>query len=212
METIVERASGAIRRKQIKRATLEIISEEGLKKLSTKNLANHVHLSEGAIFRHFHSKNDIILSIVNDIKEDLLKPLQKIVEKQTPPDKRLEEFMCFHVNYLKKNSGVTILLFTEAAYQNSGSLKKQLNEIFRYIKQYFGKIIHDGIALGLWDNSISVDAISTLYIGIPITMSIEMKLAPEIFSYQNFCGQMLQLVSHLLVYPKDKITIENKNL
>ena len=203
MKTVAERASGTVRRKQIKKASLEIISEEGMKRLSTKNLANHVHFSEGAIFRHFHSKNEIIFSIIDDVKEELLKPLQHIVEKQTPPDKRLEEFMCFHVNYLEKNCGVTILLFTEATYQNSELLKKHLNEIFRYIKQYFGKIIHDGIALGIWDNSISVDAISSLYIGIPITMNIEMQLIPETFSYQNFCSQMFQLVSHLLICPKD---------
>ena len=57
MKTVAERASGTVRRKQMKKATLEIISNEGLKKLSTKNLTLHVHLSEGAIFRHFHSKN-----------------------------------------------------------------------------------------------------------------------------------------------------------
>jgi AcrR family transcriptional regulator len=199
MNTIVERASGSVRKKQIKRATLEIISNEGMKKLSTKNLAHYVHLSEGAIFRHFHSKDEIILSIIDDVKEDLLNALRRIAGKQTPPDKRLEEFMCYHVNYLKKNSGVTILLFTEATYENSELLKKQLNEIFHYIKQYFGKIVHDGITSGIWDNTISVDAISTLYIGIPITMNIEIKLEPDIFSYQNFCSQMYHLVSRLLV-------------
>jgi len=198
MKTVAQRASGTVRRKQIKRATLEIISEEGMKKLSTKNLADHVHLSEGAIFRHFHSKNEIILSIIDDVKSDLLKPLQEIADKPVSPDKRLEEFMCFHVSYLKQNSGVTILLFTEAAYQNNDMLKKQLNELFGLIKQYFGKIVHDGIATGLWDSDISVDTISFLYIGIPITMSIEMSLVPDVFSYKNFCGQMLRLILRLL--------------
>ncbi len=199
MKTVVERASGTVRKKQIKKATLEIISGEGFKNLSTKNLASHVHLSEGAIFRHFHSKNDIILSIFSDVKDDLLKSLQKIAEKQTPPQKRLEEFMRFHIKYLKLNNGVTILLFTEAAYQNNNLLKKQLNQFFWLIKQYFGKIIHDGIALGIWNSTLSVDTISSLYIGIPITMNIEMNLIPEIFSYDNFCSQMFLLISRLLV-------------
>ncbi len=202
MNTIVHRVSGAVRKKQIKKATLEIISEEGLKKLSTKNLAGHVHLSEGAIFRHFHSKNDIILSIFADVKEDLLKSLRNIAEKQTPPEKRLQEFMSFHINYLKVNNGVTILLFTEAAYQNNVLLRIQLNEFFWLIKQYFGKIIHDGIAIGLWDSALSVDNISSLYVGIPITMNIEMNLVPETFSSDNFCSQMFMLISRLLVCPK----------
>ncbi len=204
MDVIVHRASGTVRKKQIKKATLEIISEEGLKKLSTKNLAGHVHLSEGAIFRHFHSKNDIILSIFADVKEDLLKSLRNIAEKQTPPEKRLQEFMSFHINYLKVNNGVTILLFTEAAYQNNELLKIQLNEFFWLIKQYFGKIIHDGIAVGLWDSALSVDNISSLYVGIPITMNIEMNLVPETFSYDNFCSQMFMLILRLLVCPENR--------
>lgn len=198
MTEIIERAPGSVRRRQIKKATLDIIYEDGLKKFSTKNLAQHIHMSEGAVFRHFHTKNDIILAIMEDVKNDLLQPLQQIARKNTSPEKRLEEFMCFHITYLKKNKGVTILLFSEATYENDNLLKKQLDKFFRMIKQYFGKIIHDGIALGKWNSSLSVDSLASLYIGIPITLSIELSLNPEIFTYKNFCGQMLNLMLRLL--------------
>ncbi len=199
MSEIVERASGTVRKRQIKKATLDIIYNEGLKNLSTRNLAQHIHLSEGAIFRHFHSKNEIILSIMEDVKNDLLVELQHIANKKTLPEKRLEEFTCYHVKYLKNNKGVTILLFTEAAYQNNDLLKKQLNEFFRLIKQYFGKIIHDGIAQKMWNCALSVDSLATLYMGIPITLNIELNLNPEVFTYKNFCGQMLVLIKRALV-------------
>jgi len=199
MSEIVERASGTVRKRQIKKATLDIIYNEGLKNLSTRNLAQHIHLSEGAIFRHFHSKNEIILSIMEDVKNDLLVELQHIANKKTLPEKRLEEFTCYHIKYLKNNKGVTILLFTEAAYQNNDLLKKQLNEFFRLIKQYFGKIIHDGIAQKMWNCALSVDSLATLYMGIPITLNIELNLNPEVFTYKNFCGQMLVLIKRALV-------------
>ena len=100
---------------------------------------------------------------------------------------------------LKENKGVTILLFTEAAYQNNDLLKKQLNEFFRLIKQHFGKIIHDGIAQKIWNCALSVDSLATLYMGIPITLNIELNLNPEVFTYKNFCGQMLVLIKRALV-------------
>lgn len=204
METTAKRASGSIRRKQIKKATLEIISEEGLKKLSTKNLAHHVHLSEGTIFRHFTSKKAIILSILDDVKQTLLLPLQKIVEQSVPANKKLHEFICFHLNYLREHDGVTILLFTEATYQNDVILKKKLNNFFRYIQQYFERIIQEGIADKLWDYTLPVEVISSLYMGIPITKSIEMKLSPEAFSNQKFCLQMSNLIFRLLIIPIHK--------
>ena len=199
MESVTrKRESGKLRKKQIKRATLEIISDEGLKRLSTKNLAQHVHLSEGAIFRHFHSKEDILLSIMDDVRKDLLDPLRQIAFDTASPHTRLQKFMCFHLDYLQKNNGVTILLFTEAAYQNSAPMLIRLNKLFTQIKYDFEKIVEDGIAGGLWSGTFALDALSFLYLGIPITMSIEMKLIPEFFANHDFCPQMLRLVYRLL--------------
>ena len=53
------RLSTETRQAQIKEAVLDIISTEGLAKLSTKNLAAKVGVSEGAIYRHF--KSDLFL-------------------------------------------------------------------------------------------------------------------------------------------------------
>lgn len=58
MTVIVERKSGSVRKKQIKKATLEILFQEGVKRLLTKNITTHAHLSEGVIFHHFHSKKE----------------------------------------------------------------------------------------------------------------------------------------------------------
>ncbi len=206
MKTTTKRAPGSIRRKQIKRATLEIISVEGLKRLSTKNLAQHVNLSEGTIFRHFHSKEDILLSIMEDVRKELNQPLHEIAMKTAAPEVRLKEFMCFHLDYLKRNNGVTILLFTDAAYQNSAPMLKELHDLFRQVKQDFEIIIRDGIATGVWQQGFALDAISFLYLGIPITMSIEMKLIPELFAEHDFCPQMLRLVYRLLGTTKQKVS------
>ncbi len=198
MAVNTKRAPGIIRKQQIKKATLDIIHEEGLKKLSTRNLAQYIHMSEGAIFRHFHTKNDIILSIMEDVRKDLLEPLKHIVTSNKSPEKRLEEFICFHISYLEKNEGITILLFTEATYENNKLMKNQLVNFFSLIKQYFGKIIHDGIASETWNISVPVDSLATLYMGIPITMNIEMNLNPKIFTYNNFCNEMMDLIKRII--------------
>ncbi|OYT14868.1 MAG: hypothetical protein B7C24_16045 [Bacteroidetes bacterium 4572_77] len=52
-----------VRQEEIKQAVLEIVRIEGIKAISTKNLAKYTGLSEGAIFRHFKTKRDIIISI-----------------------------------------------------------------------------------------------------------------------------------------------------
>jgi len=53
-----------IRQEEIKQAVLDIIYTDGLKNLSTHNLAKRIDMSEGYIFRYFPTKQDIILSII----------------------------------------------------------------------------------------------------------------------------------------------------
>ncbi len=192
------RQSTEIRKEQIKKAVRLIIREKGLKGLSIHNLSRKLKLSEGAIYRHFTSKEQIILDIVLDVKNEMIEKMKEIALQDTPPEKRLHTFMCYHINYLIKNKGITLLLFSEATYQHDVELKEDLHEIFRSIKQYFSKIIIDGITLGQWDTNLSVESVATLYMSIPLTLNIEMNLRPHKGFQHDFCEQMYLLIRKVL--------------
>jgi len=188
-----------IRQEEIKAAVLAIIFRDGLKNLSTKNIAREVGISEGSIFRHFRSKKEIILSIMDDVVNNLIESLRQISLEHTPPADRLYKYLCRTVSYLIENKGITILLFSEASYENDSELITKLNFIFNNQKQLAGKIISDGIAMGIWDETISVEDFSSLYMGIPITLNIELILNKDSFERINFCKRMYELILKILV-------------
>ena len=175
-----------------------IISEKGFKGLSIHNLSQKLGLSEGAIYRHFESKEQIIFDIVMDVRNEMVENMKKIALKDTSPEKRLHKYMCYHIQYLLKNKGITILLFTEATYQQDVELKKHLHDIFQSVKQYFSKIVIDGITLGIWDPDLSVESIATLYISIPMTLNIEMNLQSHKNFQYDFCERMFILIRKVL--------------
>ena len=187
-----------IRQEEIKTAVLSIINREGLKKLSTKNMAKEVGISEGAIFRHFHSKKEIILAIMDDVMENLVEELRKIALKKTSPVKRMFELLCKTVTYLVENKGITMLLFSEASYNNDKDLLEKLNNIFDTQTRLISKIISDGIVSGIWDESVAVEDVATLYMGIPITLNIELILNNNDFITENFCKKMNNLLLRIL--------------
>jgi len=187
-----------IRQEEIKKAVLTIIHRDGLKSISTKNLAREVGISEGTIFRHFHTKNDIMLGIIEDVKEGLIEKLRKVALSSKPAPDRLFDLLCTTITFLVQNRGITILLFSEASYDNDKKMLEKLNYIFNSQKQFAGKIISDGISEGLWDETVSVDDLTTLYMGIPITLNIEMILEGESFQYENFCHRMYELLLKIL--------------
>lgn len=89
----MERQNSETRQGQIKQAVLDIIYNDGLKNLSTRNLANRIGMSEGAIFRHFATKQDIILSIINDVQTDFIGQLRRIATSSLEPEERLYKFI-----------------------------------------------------------------------------------------------------------------------
>jgi AcrR family transcriptional regulator len=195
---LMTRKSTEIRQEQIKQAALEIIFTDGLKNLSTRNLAKHIGMSEGAIFRHFPSKQDIILSIIKDVQDEFIGSLRTIANSGSDPEKRLTEFLCKTVEYMMEKKGITMLLFSEASHNNDAVLKSNLEQIFNTQKKLASKIILDGIALGKWDESIDVENVTTLYMGIPVSLNIDLVLSGGKFNSDNFCSRMIRLLLKIL--------------
>jgi len=194
----MEKQSTEIRQEQIKQAVLDIIFTDGLKSLSTRNLAKRIGMSEGAIFRHFASKQDITLSIIKDVQTDFIGSLRDIANSNAEPEVRLNRFLCKTVTYLTQNKGITMLMFSEASHNNDAALKNNLSQIFNNQKMLVSKIILDGIALGKWDESIPVENVAMIYMGIPVSLNIELVLNGGEFHIDNFCSKMMQLMLKML--------------
>ena len=194
----MERQNTEIRQEQIKKAVLDIIHNDGLKNLSTRNLALRIGMSEGAIFRHFRTKQDIIFSIIADVQKDFIGRLQKIAGSGGDPAERLEKYVCETVRYLVKNKGITMLLFSEASHNNDAALKKSLQGIFNSQKKLVSKIIIDGINLGKWDKNVPVGDLAMLYMGIPVSLNIDLILSGGKININDFCRRMMQLLTRIL--------------
>ena len=187
-----------IRQEQIKQAVLDIIHTDGLKNLSTRMLAQRIGMSEGTIFRHFPTKQDIILSIISDVQRDFIGSLRIIANSNIEPEERLKKFLCQTVKYLIDNKGITMLLFSEASHNNDADMKANLQQIFNNQKKLVSKIFLDGIALGKWDESIPIENLAMLYMGIPVSLNIDLVLSGGEFHSENFCNRMMQLLLKIL--------------
>jgi AcrR family transcriptional regulator len=194
----MQRESTDIRQEQIKKAVLEIIAEEGLHNLSTRKLAKRIGLTEGAIFRHFTSKRDIIKGIMDDVASDLINSLRNVVTSPVKTEEKLYNYLCKNVKYLKENRGITILLFSEATHLGDRELKDKLNQILSEQKQFIIKMVKDGIVEGIWNKKVNPEDVAMLYMGIPIIFNIELVLNKTRINVDNFCNRMYTLILSLL--------------
>ncbi len=194
----IQRERTEIRQEQIKKALLDIIADEGLQNISTRNLALKIGLSEGTIFKHFSTKRDIIYGIMEDVEKDLLAKLRKISLSSLESKTKLYNYLCANITYLRENRGVTILLFSEATHLGDKELKEKLSQILYQQKQFIIKIVKDGIADGVWNPLIDPGDFAMIYMGIPTSFNIDYILNENYTASMDFCQRMYKIILNAL--------------
>ncbi len=194
----MKRQSSEIRQAQIKKAVLDIISEEGLHNVSSRNLAKRVGITDGAIFRHFKSMQDIIKNIMDDIQKDLMSKLNSIANSSVAADERLLSFLHTHIGYLSTNRGIAVLMFSESAHLNNKRLRDRLHAMLSEQKSLIDRIIRDGIAEGIWKKGISVEDAAILYMGVLIIFNVKLFLSNDGVAVRGYCDRMFRLITKVL--------------
>ena len=183
-----------IRKEQIKEAVLRIVYHDGLKKCTTKRVAGEIGITEAAIFRHYPSKKDIFLDIIQDVENQLLGALKEIFEEPLPSDQKLQKLMCRTISFNIENKGINILMLSEAAVNNDQDLKTKLHKIFIGQRDIIEKVLINGVQEGVFDKNIDYKAFSLVYMGIPVAINVELLLNPENIDISNLCNRLLGLL------------------
>ncbi len=93
------RQSTEVRRTQIADAARTVAVKYGSEHVTVRRIAKEIGVSEGALYRHFKSKHDILSLMVERIQEDLVADIQGGAAGQTPLgilDERTEESYLLH--------------------------------------------------------------------------------------------------------------------
>ena len=103
--------------RQIAGAALELIAESGLRRFTTRAIAEKVGITDGTIFRHFKSKDEIVLAAMELLEE-------KMEMDAFPSDEdalvRLEKFFRRRAALLGGQSSMGRLMFSEQLVHAAG--------------------------------------------------------------------------------------------
>lgn len=107
------------RQKEIINASLELIAENGIQSLTIKNLSKKIGLVESAIYRHYESKTQILMALLDSIGDQTKYGNEKGVTRAFEfIEKKLENhFQTFH-----KNPALVSVVYAEDLFQNEPGL------------------------------------------------------------------------------------------
>lgn len=130
------------RRESIIVSTIQTLNEVGLQNLSTKMIANQEGVSEGTLFRHFKTKTDIMLAVVDHFSQYDDAIIETCVKKNFSPLEAIRYFYNAYAEYYQNYPEITVVIQAydslmcdeELAEKVSAIIYKRANFIIKTIQ------------------------------------------------------------------------------
>ena len=140
-------SSGPASADLIRREAIRLFGERSYPVVGMRDIADAVGILPGSLYAHISSKEDLLLSIV---EEGILRYLQVIepwAESAEPASVRLREAIKAHVRVLAATQGQTTVAFQQWRYVGEANLQRVVDLRLRY-EGAFTRIIQEGIDSG----------------------------------------------------------------
>jgi len=116
------------RKAQIITEAINIIHEQGFPALSIRELALQVGISEPAIYRHFDSKDDIIMGILDKMQE-FGQHIEQQLQGLDGELEKIKQLFLLQLVYFEKNQAMTTIMLSEEVFHLNEKLKHKLTVI-----------------------------------------------------------------------------------
>ncbi len=94
-------------------AVIDLASGMNPADITTAAISERMGLTQGALFRHFPTKDAVLQAVMESVSERLLSRIDEAVREETAPLEALRAIFMAHVGFIESNPGVPRLLFSE---------------------------------------------------------------------------------------------------
>lgn len=146
-------------------AVVELAAEQNPSDITTTAIAQRMGLTQGALFRHFPTKDAILETVMSWVTERLLARVSKAAENAASPLEALEAIFLTHIDFVSEHPGVPRMLFGELQRPGDTLPKRMVRTLVRQYDARLRELLEAGKAQGALDATLDVDAAAGLFIG-----------------------------------------------
>jgi AcrR family transcriptional regulator len=155
-----------VKQNKIIDASIEIIAEKSIQGFTIKNLAQKLGVTEGAIYRHFIGKIEILLGILKKFQEECKPTLKIACSSELSAFAGIDNIFNHHFNYFAAKPAVSAVIFSESIFQNDNLLSIEVYKLLKMHEDCLTCIIKRGQENGeIKINNINIEQIIIIIIG-----------------------------------------------
>lgn len=157
-----------IRQAQIVDAAMKLIARLGSEHVTVKRIAAEVGISEAAIYRHFESKSDILLLLIDHVRDKLLADIAKgrAGGKGQSPLGVVDRTLKYHLSAIAQRRGISFQVIAEIISLGDRALNRKAAEVIRDYIQSIKQLLSEGVSAGEIRPDTDLEAASTMLFGI----------------------------------------------
>ncbi|WP_422478501.1 TetR/AcrR family transcriptional regulator [Pleomorphochaeta sp. DL1XJH-081] len=153
------------RQQNIVEAAMHIVVEQGTHKLTIRNVAAAIGVSEPAVYRHFASKHDLLVALLQNLQQSIVPLFSETGMTEKPFDRFIESFLSMLFSRIESNPAFALFVFTEEAFHADAQLRPLLARMLDDMISLLEKIIIKFQAENGCRSDIPAHTIATMLLG-----------------------------------------------
>lgn len=159
------RQSTESRQAEIIATVVALTAERNPADVTTTDIAKAMNVTQGALFRHFPTKEAIRLAVIEWIETQLMAKLGDAQASAPDVLSGLEAMFLAHVKFIRQFPGVPRLVFAELQQPDSSPVRQGVQQIMRRYRQMLAETLGKAKAAQLIRDDVDVQAAAALFLG-----------------------------------------------
>ena len=165
MDASSKRIPAAERRAVTVEAVLNLAADQNPSEITTAAIAQHMNVTQGALFRHFPSKDAIWEAVMEWVADRLLARIDDSARDVESPLVAMEAMFMSHVRFAAEHPGMPRMVFSELQRAEQTPAKRMVQSLLQRYGTRLQSLIENGKVNGELSSDLDTEAAATLFIG-----------------------------------------------
>lgn len=174
-------------------AVVQLCAEQDPATLSTARVAQAVGLTQGALFKHFPSKNRLWESVAGWVADQLSRRVFRSADQYTRAEQALEAMFIAHVAFITQHPGIPRLMLGELQKPGNDAAKQIVRKTLTNYREKVTDLLQRGISQGGLSASLDVEAAAVLYLGAIQGLVVQGMVSGEFATLERAAPRIFQL-------------------
>jgi len=173
---------------------IEVISEQGLQGLTTREVAKRQGISESTIFKHYKTKNELILAVLEYFSQYDQAIFESLGLKEFKPIEAITYFVEAYVTYYENYPEITAITLSYEGLMREAELSDVVKRIFTKRVNTIQSLIEDAQRQKEIPKDVDTESLADLIIGLERVVILRWRLENYNFSLKEHTLTALKML------------------